>query len=392
MVRLNRSELKRDYAADREQTLVALEQGVEAGDLRLGSNVKLSDVFEAFTDKTVDDLFHMRKSRLEAVDFVGLSDFAIATGLFLLDEANRGFNVPSFIADKLVTKREAASTKLSQKIPYFPLPASDNAYRKLEGKPYNRVGAASGYVESTPPEDNGFIIEATRELLRDDKTGGGIAMNINRQGQGLGIYREKDILGTVFGTQGSWKFGINDAIPTTSYNTYATSAAPYVNSISNTLTSWKSIDAALLQFSKIGDPVTGQILGIPTNLTMVVPWAIWMRAKNFLNATDVQEVDNSTGTATVRTTFTNPITSNPQQVTINLLSNQWVYQVTSSDSTWFLGDFTEAFVLNNGWEQEQLEQGKESNAFFESNIIYRQRYSYNQKAYPYMPFRVLKNT
>lgn len=391
-VKLNQRDFASHYQKDRVGALQALEGGIQAGELRLNHGSRLDHVFEAITGRSVDDFFTARKSRFEAADFMGLGDFAIATGLYLLQEANRGYSRPDFIAEKLCRKKEAASLKLSQKVPYFPLPASDNNYRKQEGKSYNRVGATSGVIETVPPEDNGFIIESTRELLRDDKTGGGIAENIYRQGEGLGIYREKDFLGTQLGTQGSWKFGKADAQPTTSYNTYATSGAPYVNSISNTLTSWKSIDTALQSFATMADPVTGQILGIPSNLIIVVPMAMMMKLRNILGASSVMEVDNQANSATVRAEFTNPLTNMPIPVTFTMLTNQYVKQVTSSDTTWFIGDFPEMFVLNNGWDQEQMEQGQESNAYFESNIIYRQRFGYNQKVYPYAPFRGLKCT
>ena len=395
-VKLNRTELRRHYETDREGCLTALEGGIKAGEIRLAhAGTTLHDVFEAFTGNRVEDLFTApanRKQRWESADFVGLVDFSIAAGLFLIDEANRGYKRPDFIAERLARKRTAASLKLAQKIPYFPLPSSDNNYRKLEGQPYNRVGAPSGYVESTPPEDNGFIIEVTRELLRDDKTGGGIADNCRRQGEGLGIAREIDLLKTYLGVQGSWKFGKNDAAPTTSYNTYATSSAPYVNSQSNTLSSWKSVDTAIQLFAAMTDPVTAQILGIPSNLTIVVPLAMMMKLRNILNATSVMEVDNQANSATVRAEFTNPLTNVPIPVTFTMLTNQYVKQATSSDTTWFIGDFVEAFVLNEGWDQEQMEQGQESNAYFESNILYRQRFSYNQKGYAYAPFRAQKCT
>lgn len=392
-VKLQKQELKRAYESDRGQCLTALEAGVADGSLRLGhGGTKLHDIFEAFLQGRSIEELPTRRTKLEAVDFVGLADFAIAAGLFLLEEANRGYKTPGFIAEQLCRKKEAASLKLPQKVPYFPVPIDDNTYTKEEGKPYNTIGAPVGYVETSPPKDRGFIIQGTRELLRDDKTGGGIAENIYRQGQGLGIAREKDFLKSIFGTQGSWKFGNMDAMPTTSYNTYATASAPYVNSISNTLSSWKSIDTALQSFFTMTDPVTGQVMGPPTNLTMVVPYALFMKAQNILNATDVMEVDNTVASATVRASFVNPISKLPENITIKLLTNQWVYQVTSSNTTWYLGDFQEAFVLNNGWDEEQLEQGSESNAYFEANILYRQRFSYNQAVYAYAPFRALKNT
>jgi phosphatidate phosphatase APP1 len=125
---------------------------------------------------------------------------------------------------------------------------------------------------------------------------------------------------------------------------------------------------------------------------IVVPLAMLMKVNNFLTATGAAEVDNSAGATTVRTFFNNPVTNNPIAVTYTLLSNQFVRAVTSSDTTWYIGDFPEMFVLNNGWDQEQMEQGQESNAYFESNILYRQRFSYNQKGYAYAPFRGLKCT
>lgn len=391
--RLNRQDFRRHYESDRKGALVALEAGIKAGEFRLNYGCRLDHIFEAVSGgRTVEDLYAARKNRFEGGDFVGLADFAIATGLFLLEEANRGYKRPNFIAEKLCRKKEAASLKLSQKLPYFPTPTDDNAYKKKEGQPYNRVGAASGVIETVPPEDNGFIIEASRELLRDDKTGGGIAENIYRQGEGLGIAREKDFLKTELGIQGSWKFGKQDALPTTSYNTYATASAPYVNSISNTLTSWKSIDTALQSFATMTDPVTGQLIGIPSKLFMVVPYALYMKARNILKATEVMEVDNQANSATVRATFTNPLNDTETPIDIELLTNQFVKNVTSSDTTWYIGDFPEMFVLNNGWDEEQLEQGAESNAYFEANIIYRQRFGYNQKVYPWAPFRGLKCT
>lgn len=392
-VKLNRHDFKSHYESDRKGAMQALEGGVKAGELRLGNGTRLDHIFEGCTGRSVDELYNLNRSRFESADFVGLADFAIAVGVFLLDEAMRGYKQPEFVADKLVTrKKEAVSLKLPQKVPYFPVPTDDNQYKKQEGKPYNRVGAASGYIESVPPDDNGFIIEASREVLRDDKTGGGIAENINRQGLGLGIAREKDFLKSILGTQGSWKFGKQDAMPVTSYNVYATSGAPYVNSASNSLLTWKSINNALQTYATMTDPVTGQLMGIPTSLKLVVPLALAMTAQNILTATGAMEVDNQANSSTVRTMFNNPLTNSPVPVTFEIVTNQFIKSVTSSDTTWYLIDPVEGFVLNNGWEPEQMEQGQDSNAYFEANILYRQRFSYNQKVYAWAPFRCLKQT
>lgn len=392
-VKLDRNDFKSHYEKDRLSALQALEGGIKAGELRLNNGSRLDHIFESCTGRTFEDLYNARRSRFESADFVGLSDFSIAVGLFLMDEAMRGFKKPDFIADRLITKKkEAISLTMPQKIPYFPVPTDDNNYRKQEGKPYNRVGAASGFIESTPPEDNGFIIEATREVLRDDKTGGGIAESIYRQGEGLGIAREKDLLKTAFGTQGVWKFGKQNAMPTTQYNTYAASGAPYVNSAANSLVSWKSINTALQLYATMTDPVTGQLMGMPTSLALVVPYALAATAQNIKTALQVSDVDNQANSGTVRMTFNNPLTNSPIAVDLDIVTNQFVKSVTSSDTTWYLIDKENGFVLNNGWDEEQMEQGQESNAYFEANILYRQRFSYNQKAYPWMPWRNLKQT
>ena len=147
------------------------------------------------------------------------------------------------------------------------------------------------------------------------------------------------------GVDNPYTFRLGDNQQTgTGYNTYQ-AATPWANvSSSNPLVSWQSFNTALQKFNRLTDPISGAPFPVQPD-TIVVPQALMGTAATVLNATQVMTVDNQAVSGTVRMSYDNPLRNMPGLPSaFKLLSNRFVYDVTGSDTTWYMGNFKAAFV------------------------------------------------
>jgi hypothetical protein len=100
---------------------------------------------------------------------------------------------------------------------------------------------------------------------------------------------------------------------------------------------------------------------------VLVPQALEFRAKNIVNATATEQVDNQASAQTIRTTSGNPLAG----MGLTILTSPLVSTVVGNSTTWFLGDFTKAFAYRELWPVTVATQNTSSESEFERDIVAR---------------------
>ena len=87
-------------------------------------------------------------------------------------------------------------------------------------------------------------------------------------------------------------------------------------------------------------------------------------ARRIINATEIRFNDGASNT-------TQTVSANPVAGDYEILSNQYVKARTSSDSTWFLGDFKKGFEYRENWPITSVEAPNNSELEFSNDIVHR---------------------
>lgn len=249
------------------------------------------------------------------------------------------FDSPVFLANSLHTK-QPATTLYQEMVPGIGM-LGDVAEKVGEGEDYPEAGMTEEYIEIGRKQKKGFRVSVTEEAAWEDKTGL-LMQRANAGAQSLAIEFEKEMLDMVLGVTTSYKRNGGPAQAT--YADTHTQGDFDNLAASNALVDWTDIETAELLFDAITDPNTGEpIMVIPNQI--IVPSALRYTARRIMSATEIEHVDNQANAATIRTRSTNPVSGQAYEI----LSNQYVKGRTSSDSTWFLGDFRAAFGYSEVW-------------------------------------------
>jgi hypothetical protein len=263
--------------------------------------------------------------------------FAKLTGQITYTEVLPVFERPSFYASRIA--RTMQSGFEWEKLPEVSIPG-DVAQSIPENQDFPKVGLAEGFVQSQISEKHGAILEISKEALFFDRTG--VILDRARQlALALAIDKEKRVLDVATGQ-------------VTVYNRNGVSIATYGDNsgnhdwdnlqASNALVDWTDIENVKKLFDAITDPNTGDPIAIDlTGMALLVPTALEWTARRIVNATEVEHVDNQANADTIRTRSNNPV---PR---LEVFSNQYVKDRTSSDTTWFLGDWQNAVRYRENW-------------------------------------------
>lgn len=285
---------------------------------------------------------------LEATGAVNTAMFAATQGQYLYNAILRAYQMPELIGDMLVT---VMPTKESgEKIPGVS-EIGDEVEVVGEGKPYPTAAVAENWIQTPETIKRGLMINLTKEVIFFDKTGQ-ILQRAGNIGRTIAINREKRILDVALGI--STVYSRNGAAVEATYGSDNTST-------SNGLTDWTSVDAADTKFSEITDPDTGEPIVVTAN-TMVVPIAKVNLARRIINATMTGQTTSSRETR---------VASNSLNQPYSVLSNAYVKQRTSSDTTWFYGNPKEAFVYMQNWPLTVEQEGENGHLAFSNDIVAR---------------------
>lgn len=319
---------------------------------------------------------------LEATNAVDTSAFSNITGQILYNKIREGFNRPEFIHPQLV---ETVQTQFlnGEKIPGIG-GVGDKSEVVGEGQVYPNVGLNEEYIQTVPLKKHGMILPITKEAIIADRTGL-LMKQSNDLGYYAGVKKEKECIRVVTGATGYNNYKRNGVAT----NTYLTSGA-YVNSHANSLTGgleWRAIEAAELLFNAITDPNTGEPILIQPD-TVIVPTALLRSFQRILNATEIQHVDMQANAATIRTTSANPYSG----ASYKIVSNQYVKSITTSASTWFIGQPKRAFYWMEAWGMETTQAASNNEAQFTQDIEIRVKVSHMGVAQVAEPRFMVKNT
>lgn len=285
---------------------------------------------------------------LEATGAVNTAMFAATQGQYLYNAILRAYQMPELIGDMLVTVIN--SKESGEKIPGVS-EIGDEVEVVGEGKPYPTAAVAENWIQTPETIKRGLMINLTKEVIFFDKTGQ-ILQRAANIGRTIAINREKRILDVALGI--STVYSRNGAAVEATYGSDNTTA-------SNPLVDWTSVDTADTKFSEITDPDTGEPIVVTANV-MVVPIAKSNLARRIINATMTGQTTSSRETR---------VSSNSLNQNYQVLSNAYVKQRTSSDTTWFYGNPKEAFVYMQNWPLTVEQEGENGHLAFSNDIVAR---------------------
>lgn len=372
-----------------EWTVSHLSEALRAKTLR-PENFSIRDLAEALVDNGSEYLRLIDPRRkgggmnlTEAANAVDTSAFSNITGQIVYNKILDGYTNPEFLWPQLV---ETIPTTFLEAERFAGIGGiGDEAEVVEEGAPYPMVGLNEEYVDGLPTKKYGMIVPVTREAIVADRTGV-LLKRAAEVGHYLGIRKEKIVLNTVTGQTGYNSYVRNGV----STNTYQTSGS-YINSQGNTLVDHTDVENAELLLAAITDPNTGEpIMNVPN--AILVPLDLKKTVERILHITSVGVVDNSATTATARQYSDGPEKLYGGKLQYTVLSNAYVKSITSSASTWWLGDFKKAFGYREAWQLQVQQAGAGTEADFTQDIVVRYKADYRGREVILNPRFVAKNT
>jgi hypothetical protein len=301
---------------------------------------------------------------MEAGEAINTGDFSQIIGQINYGTVQRQLELPALIGNQLCTE-VPAETQGQEQIPGVAM-LTDQAQEVGEGEDYPKITTSAHTITAPKKVKTGFMIEVTEEVIAEEKTGL-LMEQMSRGGEVMGINEERDTLATVLGITTSfiWNEGAPQA-------TYADSHTGFTldNLIaSNALVDYTDIAVVEAAFDAVVDPATGEPVSINGSMQLVYPKALKPYAMHLKNTTEYRQ--GSIDATTPMKIFGNPLGGEFFN-DYDLLTNQYVKETTSSDSTWFAGDFKRAFQRRVIWPtQVFVEDQNSSTARFERDIITR---------------------
>ena len=324
---------------------------------------KLRPLFEAL----VDDGYEMVQYNFGPNDggYRVLESQSVNTGLFaniqgqyLYNAILREYMMPELIGDRVCTTMD--SVEVSERIPGVTA-MGDQVEVVNEGDPYARAVTTERWVDTPDTIKRGMMVEVTKEAVFFDKTNR-ILAECARVGKYIAINRERRILDVVLGISTVYKRNGQAAVAT--YDSTNTTT-------SNPLVDWTSLDDADIKYAAITDPDSGEpIVSTPSDIT--VPPALKNTAKRIRAATSVRENSNASAGTRNQETLT---PGNSLEHDVNIHCNQYVKERTSSDSSWFYGNCSEAFVYMQNWPLTVEQEGANGPESFERDVVARYKAS-----------------
>lgn len=360
---MNGQNLKKLVESEGAQAVeMTLRELAEEKKLRLGEQVSIPELWDAFVGRESLDFSHRRgfveKSLSEAA--VNSTHFNNITGVLLGNLIIEAYEMQSGLADMLVDTYK--SKFRDERIPGFG--SVDIMDTVNEGDAYPSKGFFDKYVTTGTAEKRGGLIDITEETITYDQTGQ-IANRAKMIGERIAQDREEKILSAVTGV-------------TTCYYPSGTGTAlyggtPYLKA-SNALVDWTSIEAAITDgLAAMTDETGKSIIVKPT--AILVPTALDFTARRIINATQILTKNPTTGTA--GTTAQARETWGPNPVpNLQILSSPLVAEVSSSTTTWWIGDFKRQFKWKEVWPIQVFSRQANSDTQYERDLVagYKVRY------------------
>lgn len=273
------------------------------------------------------------------------------------------FENPELIGGELLTQIPA-DTAQPVMLPGVTM-VGDKAQTVGENEEYPEVAIGEQYVTLPRVDKKGFVLSLTEETIFEDKTGQ-VMDAFNRSVEFLAINREKMRLSTILGVTNT--YSRNGGPTQNTYGDTHTQGAGDNLIASNALVDKASLNASKAAFNLLTDPDTGEPIMLGKDLVIVVPDALEWTVAEILNATEYQTTP-SLGSTAVRMKTINPIYIGGR--TYTPVSNQYVYTVGSSATSWWIGNFKKAFVERVVYPEQIQTQDRSSDLSFSRDIVTR---------------------
>jgi len=377
---------KRDRRPDR--FFADLQEGLTEKHIDVGRDHSIRYLFEEFVEDGHElvETFNPRNRGsvhiVEAAD-VSTADFANITGQIVYSRVLDSFENPQFLWSRLV---ETIPTEFDgEKIPGIG-EIGDQAESIMEGENYPLAGVSEEWVTTPETTKRGLIVPVTKEAIFFDRTGL-VLRRAGQVGHSLGLNKEKRILDVVLGITTTYRR--NGGAAQATYGD-SHSQGDFDNLVaSNALVDWTDIEAAILAFSAITDPNTGEPIDVMPNM-VIVPPALLMTARRILNATQIQYGPGGSTTNATVATSNSPVAGmfGPDSIA----SSQYVKNRTSSDTTWFIGEPQRAFGYMENWPITVIQAPDNSHDEFHRDIVAQYKSSERGAAAVLEPRRMIKCT
>jgi len=308
---------------------------------------------------------------------IDTSAFANITGQIVYSTVLQSWENPQFIAPRLA--RTIPTEFDGEKIPGIS-ELGDHADSIGEAQPYPLVGVGEEWIETPRTTKRGFIVPVTKEAVFFDRTGLVLerARNVTHW---LAINKEKRVIDAATGQTSLYRRNGATAVATYGDNS---GAHDWDNlSASTALQDYSDIEACELLFDGLTDPNTGEPIIFEKN-QLLIPSALKFTALRIVNTTEVRTVTNTSTTSLAP----NPLAGQ----NFELLTNAWVKARTSSATTWFYGNFYEAFAYMENWPITSVEAPSNSEMEFTHDIIARFKVSERGAVACLEPRKVVKAT
>lgn len=320
----------------------------------------------------------------EAVAPVNLSAFTNITGQMVYQSVYEAYSAPEFIGEQLVTVEK--SREDNTRIPGL-AEIDDDALEVEEGGEYPDVKFSEDYIDVPQSKKRGLKIGITREMVFFDRTGQVLEMG-QRVGETLAINKERRIFDVVLGITNTFKR------KGTARDTYVSASEnandPRINEITQALSDWTSIDAAMQAFEAMSNDSTGA----NKRPIMVTPKIILCTAakiataRNILNSTEIR--------VTQASAITQSIVNNPVAGMVQPVTSPWVKRrlvaagvaAATADKYWYIGDFKKAFRYRTLFPMRVISAQHDKDAF-ERDVVAQFRADERGVPYVYAPWYVI---
>lgn len=322
---------------------------------------------------------------MEAGEAINTSDFSQIIGQISYGTTMQQLDLPELIGSQLCTTKPASTQGIEQ-IPGVTM-LTDQAQDIGEGEEYPRVTVGEQWIVAPKKIKTGFMIEATEEVVSEDKTGL-ITQQMQRGAEVMAINEERDTLATVCGITTSFVY--KDNAPQATYADSHTGFTLDNLAASNTFVDYTDLAVVEALFDAIVDPGTGEPVSITGPMQILHPKALRSPVFRTLNALEVRQ--GAIDASTPMTITGNPLGSGYFNAYTSL-TNQYVKETTSSDSTYFVGQFAKAFERHEIWPtQVFVADQASSTARFERDIISRVKVRRKSAMVVVAPWYVVKCT
>lgn len=341
--------------------------------------------YEEFRHCKATNEVNMRRLR-EAAGGVSTAAFLNIQGQYFYTTFMEAYEDPEFVFTKLIPKRNGRIPG-TEKIPGIQRMGNETTV-VAEGKDYPLIGTGEDWINFSEPDKKGGIVPITKEAIFYDLTGL-LVSRCSEVGRIYGVQLEIAAVDCV----------IDENVTSHRHNWKGTEIATYGNNsgshtwdnleASNALTDWATLNKPYLLLRQMTDPYTGlPCMYNPKHL--VVDSTLEMQAIGVIAAPYTRQHVGGYATSgnLNQQEFPNPFA----KYGIQVIASNYVGYRMATDTNWFLGDLTKAFVRNEHFPMDVTQAPANSERDFMADIVAQYKVSGKMKYETPQPRAMTKNT